>query len=93
MPCMAVSQLQNIIVKDHEYDLAKLQRSQLAENLTSIRKIKNSMHKFGSLIMCITFYVQNYFLLLAIFFRSNENLLKDRLLNIQLNWEKILRIL
>lgn len=59
--CMDVDQAWKILMKDHERDLEKLQKLQLAENLTSIRKAKNSMCKFGSFVMCIFFYIQKYF--------------------------------
>lgn len=61
VPCMIVDQAWKIIMKDHECDLPELQRLQLAENLKSIRKEKNSMFKFGYLILCILFYIQKYF--------------------------------
>ena len=57
VPCIVVDQEWKIVIKDREYDLAKLSRSQLVENLTSIRKVKNSMYKFRSLSMCIFFYI------------------------------------
>lgn len=47
----------NIVKKDHSYDLADLQLIQLVENLGSMRKAKNSLCMFGSLIVCIFFYV------------------------------------
>lgn len=57
VPCMVVNKAWKIAMKDHEYDLSELQRLQLVENLTAIRKVKNSMCKFRSLIMCIIFYI------------------------------------
>ena len=59
--CMVVDQAWKIVMKDHQYDLVELQRLHLAENLSSIRKEKNSMWKFGSLIVCIFFYIQKHF--------------------------------
>lgn len=59
--CMAINKSLKIVMKDHEYDLSKLQRLQLAEKLVSIRKEKNIMCEFGSLVMCIFFYTHKYF--------------------------------
>ena len=50
-----------IVKKDHTYDLAELQLHQLIENLGAIKKTKNSQWKFGSILICIFFYVQNKF--------------------------------
>lgn len=47
--------------KDHNYDIIELQLTQLVENLGAIRKTKNTSCKFGSLLVCIFFYVQNSF--------------------------------
>ena len=62
MPCIEINQAWKIMMKDHEYDHVELKRSQLEENLTSIKKVKNSMCKFGSLVMFLLFYVHNHFL-------------------------------
>lgn len=51
-----------IVWKNHNYELVDLQLKQLVENLDTIRKTKINMCKFGSLIVCILFYVQNMFL-------------------------------
>ena len=55
VPCMAMDQAWKIVMKDYEYDLTKLQKLQLTENLIAIKKPKKSTCKFGSLIMCIFF--------------------------------------
>ena len=47
--------------KDHTYDLAELQMQQNTENLGAIRKSKSAQCKFGSILVCIFFYVQNEF--------------------------------
>lgn len=59
---MVVDQAWKVFMKDHEYDLVELQRLQSTKNLISIRKTKKLMCKFGSLVMCIFFYIQKYFL-------------------------------
>ena len=51
----------NIVKKDHTYDLAELQLQQLMENIGAIRKTKSAQCKFGSILICIFFYVQNTF--------------------------------
>lgn len=58
VPCVAVDVAWKIVKKDHSYDLADLQLKRLAKNLESIRKAKNSMCKFSSLLVSILFYVQ-----------------------------------
>ena len=61
MLCIAIDLGYKIVKRDHSYNLAKLQLQQLTKNLGSIRRSKISSCKFGSLIMCILFYVQNTF--------------------------------
>ena len=46
-----------IVKKDHTYDLAELQLQQLIENLRAIKKTKSAQYNFGSIIVCIFFYV------------------------------------
>lgn len=55
-PCVIVDLGCKIIKKDHSYNLAKLQLTQLVENLESIRKTKHSICNFGSLVAFIFFY-------------------------------------
>ena len=50
-----------IFKKDHTYDLAELQLQKLVENLGAIRMTKSAQCKFGSILICILFYVQNTF--------------------------------
>ena len=50
-----------IVKRDHTYDLAELQRQQIMENLGAIRRTKGAQCKFGSILVCIFFYVQNEF--------------------------------
>ena len=50
-----------IVKKDHTYDLAELQLQQLMQNLGAIKKKKIVKCKFGSILVCIFFYVQNTF--------------------------------
>ena len=50
-----------IVKKDHTYDLAELQLQQLMENLGAIRKTKSAQCKFGSILLCIFFYVYKTF--------------------------------
>lgn len=61
VPCIAVDMGYKILNKDHTYDLAELQLQQLIENLGAIRKIKSAQCKFGSILVCIFFYVHNTF--------------------------------
>ena len=51
-----------IVKMDHSYDLAELQLQQINENLGAIRRTKGAQCKFGSILVCIFFYVQNEFL-------------------------------
>lgn len=62
MSSIVVDQAWKIVMKDHEYDLVELQMIHLVENLSSIRKAKNSMCKFGFLIVYTFFYIHKYFL-------------------------------
>lgn len=61
VPCIAIDSGYKIVIKDHSYDLAELQLQQLILNLTTIRKNKNSSCKFGSLLVCIFFFLHNTF--------------------------------
>ena len=57
VPCIVVDLGYKIVNKDHCYDLVELQLLQLSKNLGAIRKTKNAQCKFGSIIVCIFFYV------------------------------------
>ena len=61
VPCIAIDVGYKIVKKDHTYDLVELQLKQLVENLGAIRKTKSTQCKFGSMLICIFFYVQNSF--------------------------------
>ena len=57
VPCVKIDMGYILVENDHSYDLAKLHPIQLVENLGVIRKVKDISCKFGSLIVCIFFYV------------------------------------
>ena len=61
VPYIVVDVGYKIVKKDHTYDLAELQLQQLMENLGAIRKTKSAQCRFGSILVCILFYVQNTF--------------------------------
>ena len=50
-----------IVKKDHTYDLVELQLQELIENLGVVKKTKSAQCKFGSILVCILFYVENTF--------------------------------
>ena len=47
--------------KDHTYDLAELQLLKVNDNLAAIRRTKGAQRKFGAILVCVFFYVQNEF--------------------------------
>lgn len=57
VPCIVVDVGYKIVEKYHTYDLAELQLQQLIENLGAIRKAKSGKFNFGSIFVCIFFYV------------------------------------
>ena len=61
VPCIAMDVGYKIVKKDHTYDLVELQLQQIMENLGAIRRSKSAQCKFGSILICIFFYVQNEF--------------------------------
>ena len=61
MPCIVVDVGYKIVKKDHTYDLAELQLQQIMENLGVIRRSKSAQCKFGSILICSFFHVQNDF--------------------------------
>ena len=61
VPCIFVDMGYKIVMKDHTYDLVELQMQQLSENLGAIRKTKSAQCKFGSILVCMLFYVHNTF--------------------------------
>ena len=50
-----------IVMKDHTYDLVELQMQQLSKKMGAIRKTKSAQCKFGSILICILFYIHNTF--------------------------------
>lgn len=61
VPCIVVDVGYKIVKKDHTYDLTELQLQQIMENLGAIGRTKGAHCKFGSILVCIFFYVQNEF--------------------------------
>ena len=59
--CEAVDLAYKVVKKNLEFDLADLMLKQLNKNMDSIRTSKNNPCKFGSLLTCLFFYVQNFF--------------------------------
>ena len=57
LPCIVVDGAYKLVKKDHTYDLAKLMFQQINENLGAIRKTKGDQCKFGSVLVCIFFYL------------------------------------
>ena len=57
VPCIVVDVGYKIVKRDHTYDLAQLQLQQMIENLGEIRRSKGAQCKFGSILVCIFFYV------------------------------------
>ena len=57
VPYIVVDVGYKIVKKDHTYDLAELQLQQLMENLGAIRKIKSAQCKFGSILICILYFM------------------------------------
>ena len=61
VPCVAIDIGYKMVKRDHTYDLAKLQLQQINENLEAIRKTKREQCKFGKILVCIFFFMQNEF--------------------------------
>ena len=61
VPCEAVDLAFKIVKKNVEFDLSELLLLQLNKNMESIRTSKNNPYKFGSLLICLFFYVQKFF--------------------------------
>ena len=59
--CEAVDLAFKMVKKNLEFDLSDLLLVQLNKNMESIRTSKNNLCKFGSLLICIFFYVQKFF--------------------------------
>ena len=61
VPYIAVNVAYKLIKKDHTYDLVELMLQQINENLGAIRKSKGAQCKFGSVLVCMFFYVMKEF--------------------------------
>lgn len=61
VPCIAVDVGYKLVKEDDTYDLAELQLQQINENLAAIRGKKGAQCKFGAILVCVFFYVQNEF--------------------------------
>ena len=61
VPCEAVDLAYKVVKKNVEFDLSELLLSQLNKNMESIRTSKNNSCKFGSLLICLFFYIQKSF--------------------------------
>ena len=61
VPCIVVDVGYKLVKKDHTYGLAEMKLQQINENLGAIRRSKGAQCKFGALLVCIFFYVQNEF--------------------------------
>ena len=61
MPYIANDVVYIIVKKDHKYDLSELQLQKIIENLGAIIRSKSTQCKFGSILICTFFYVQNEF--------------------------------
>ena len=48
-----------MVKRDHTYDLVELQLQQIIENLGAIRRTKGAQCKFGAILVCMFFYIQN----------------------------------
>ena len=61
VPCIVVDVAYKLVKKDHTYDLAELIFQQINENLGAIRKSKGAHCKFGSILVCMFFYLMKEF--------------------------------
>ena len=61
IPYIVVDVAYKLVKKDHTYDLAELMLQQINENLGAIKRSKGSQCKFGSVLVCIFFYVMEEF--------------------------------
>lgn len=61
MPCEAVDLAYKIVKKNMEFDLARVLLKKLNKNMDSIRTAKKNPYKFGSLLVCLFFYVHKFF--------------------------------
>jgi hypothetical protein len=61
VPCEAIDLTYKVVKKNMEFDLADVLLKQLNKNMDSIRTAKSNPYKFGSLLVCLFFYVQKFF--------------------------------
>jgi len=61
VPCEAIDLAYKIVKKNMKFDLANVLLKQLNKNMDSIRTTKTNPCKFGSLLVCLFFYVQKLF--------------------------------
>ena len=59
--CITVDVSYKLVKKDHTYDLEELMLQQINKNLGAIRRSKGAQCKFGSVLVCIFFYVMEEF--------------------------------
>lgn len=61
VPSGAIHVAYRIIKEDATYDICEMIKSQFMVNMERIKKDKKQSFKYGSLLVCIFFYVQNFF--------------------------------
>ena len=61
VPCEVVDLAYKVVKKNLDYDLSDALLKQLNKNTDSVKTSKNNSFKFGSLLTCLFFYVQNFF--------------------------------
>ena len=61
VPCIVVDVAYKLVKMNHTYDLAELMLQKINENLGVIRKSKGDQCKFGSILVCMFFYVMKEF--------------------------------
>ena len=59
--CEVVDLALKVVKNNMYFNLAKLMLNQFNKNMKSIRTLKNNPCKFGSLLTCLFFSVQNFF--------------------------------
>ena len=61
MSCEVVDLAYKVLNNNLSFDLAKFLLKQLNKHMENIRTSKNNPYKFGSLLTCLSFYVQKFF--------------------------------
>lgn len=61
LSCKVVDLAYKVVKNNLSYDLAEFLLRQFNKNMESIRTSKNNPYKFGSLLVCLFFYVHKYF--------------------------------